>query len=548
MLAWLFVIIGGLLALAVLFFALKWAFWPRRSVPSNRVRHQRIRVHLRLHPGRGHATLFELWLRWSRWSSWRESSQTRPELGRIHKWRNWTEHSVLIGRAQWFRRVWMTVQEHTILISLPGMGKTGWLADAICNYPGAVVCTSIKDDLYRLTSGIRRMFGPILMFNPEGFGGWLSSFAWNIIGGCEDITVATRRAESLCNAVSVDGMEDGSFWAGKATQMLQALFHAAALAGKDLRHVTAWVFGDDSEAKEILVKNGDVQMALSLDELHGALADKTADVFKMVLTRALAFMNVPKLAKSVLPGVGAGFDIRRFIRERGTLYLIATGDQKESLLAPLFATMINEIKYEGALYAMEQPPGFIRRLLRKLPKIVKLSRLSPPMGFFLDECTQIAPVPIDQWIPAVRGIGIQIFAVVHGIAQLRKRYGKDGAQIIMDTSAVKMVMPGVTDDDLLNEISTMCGPVYYDNSDKGNWNEHKLMDSGMIRQLPPEHALVVRAGLAPVIVKTPRLWDSLIYKAAKKRDRLIAPLTPPVPVIGLQSKPQPPEAIEGEAA
>ena len=546
---WFIVLMAALIFLAFAVYGFKWAFVPHKTVPKNRVRHQRVRVHLRLHPGKGHATLFELWLRWSRWSSWRESAQTRPELSRWHKWRHWTEHSVLLGRAQWFRRVWMTVQENVLLISLPGMGKTGWLADAIASYPGAVVCTSIKDDLYRLTSGIRVLTGPILMFNPEGFGGWPSSFAWNVIDGCEDITVATRRAESLCGSVSVDGMEDGSFWAGKATQMLQALFHAAALGQKDLRHVTAWVFGDDSEAKEILTQAGSVQMALSLNELHNALADKTADVFKMVLTRALAFMNVPRLAKSVLPQVGAGFDIRKFIGDKGTLYLIATGDQRESLLAPLFATMINEIKFEGALMAMEQPPTLLRRLLHlAAPKQIKLSRLSPPLGFFLDEATQIAPVPIDQWIPAVRGIGIEIFVVVHGVAQLRKRYGKDGAQIILDTSAVKMVMPGVTDDELLNAISTMCGPVYYGNNDQGHRNQYNLMDSGMIRQLPPGRALIVRQGFSPVIAKTPRIWDGATYKTAKRRGRLIAPITPPVPVIGLKAPQSPPNAIEGEAA
>ena len=45
----------------------KWAFWPGRGLPRNRVRHMRIRLHLRLHPGRGFATTWELWLRWGRW-------------------------------------------------------------------------------------------------------------------------------------------------------------------------------------------------------------------------------------------------------------------------------------------------------------------------------------------------------------------------------------------------------------------------------------------------------------------------------------------------
>ena len=53
-------LIVSLLAFALLFWCAKWAWWPSRKLPGNRLRHQRIRLHLRLHPGRGHATVIEL--------------------------------------------------------------------------------------------------------------------------------------------------------------------------------------------------------------------------------------------------------------------------------------------------------------------------------------------------------------------------------------------------------------------------------------------------------------------------------------------------------
>ena len=37
----------------------KWAFLPARHLPGNRVRHLRIRLHLRLHPGKGFAHLVQ---------------------------------------------------------------------------------------------------------------------------------------------------------------------------------------------------------------------------------------------------------------------------------------------------------------------------------------------------------------------------------------------------------------------------------------------------------------------------------------------------------
>ena len=55
-----------LIALAAALRLAWWAFGPARYLPGNRVRHLRLRLHLRLHPGKGFATLAALHLRWGR--------------------------------------------------------------------------------------------------------------------------------------------------------------------------------------------------------------------------------------------------------------------------------------------------------------------------------------------------------------------------------------------------------------------------------------------------------------------------------------------------
>ena len=67
----------AVLVLLLAFRAVKWAFWPRSSLPRNRIRHQRIRLSLRLHPGRGHATWWELHRHWGRRACYRRASQVR---------------------------------------------------------------------------------------------------------------------------------------------------------------------------------------------------------------------------------------------------------------------------------------------------------------------------------------------------------------------------------------------------------------------------------------------------------------------------------------
>ena len=58
----------ALAVVIVLAAAFAWAFLPARNLPGNRARHLRIRLHLRLHPGKGFAHAVSLHLRWSRFA------------------------------------------------------------------------------------------------------------------------------------------------------------------------------------------------------------------------------------------------------------------------------------------------------------------------------------------------------------------------------------------------------------------------------------------------------------------------------------------------
>jgi type IV secretion system protein VirD4 len=254
-------------------------------------------------------------------------------------------------------------------------------------------------------------------------------------------------------------------------------------------------------------------MAASLLELHNAPAEKTASVFRMVMTNALSFMSDPMLAQCVLPFAGTGLDIRQFIHSGGTLYLMATGDQEQSPLAPLFATLVNEIKYEATLMAQASPG----------------KRLDPPLGLFLDEVTQIAPVPLNKWLASVGGLGIQIFPVVHGEAQLRERWRDNGAQVIMDTCGAKVFFPGITDPATLDMAAKVCGQVSLKQkglNGEDYYSQFDIIDPAMVRDLPKGRALVIRGGLSPVIVKTPKAWRAPEYRAAKRYHQDIAALIP----------------------
>jgi len=227
-----------------------------------------LRLHLRLHPGRGHASAFELWLRWGRFAAFRRSSRSRRSLTGWQRIRRPDQHSLVIGRAHYRHCLRVPVEEHVLVMAPPRTGKTGLVAKIILHYPGPVVSTTTKHDVFQLTSGICSRLRSVHVFNPQRVGGVPSTFRWNPVQGCQDPATAIRRADGFAHAVNMTGTEDGTFWSGKASDYLRCLFHAAALAGGDMRLVARWALGSAEPAEDILDRAGAGQWAAELAELR----------------------------------------------------------------------------------------------------------------------------------------------------------------------------------------------------------------------------------------------------------------------------------------
>src|SRR5579862_2538330 len=490
----------ALLIVLLLAAFLAWAFLPARHLPGNRARHLRLRLHLRLHPGKGFATIVSLWLRWGRLAALRRSARIRPSLPLWQRIADPGAHSVFIGRAHYRHRLRVPLEEHILVMAPPRTFKTAFLADVILGYPGPAIATTTKADIYHLTSAVRAQRGPVHVFNPQHIGGVASTFRWSPIDGCHDPATAIRRADAFAFAVSQKGVEDGTFWSAKASDYLRGYFHAAALARYDLRTVATWVTGADPHVPErILLAAGARHWALTLAELRSE-AHKTAATVRMVMSRALAFMADPALAAAVLPVPGGGFSIPAFLADRGTVYMIAEAVSEEAPVAPLFAAMAAEIHYAAAQIGQASDAG----------------RLDPPLLMGLDEVTQICPVPLPFWLADSGGKGIQVIAVAHGEAQLAERWGDYGRQIVMDTCSVKVFLPGITATSTLEAATTLCGQASWKVRGQGHATRHDVATPDMIRQLPAAFALVIRSNCAPVITRLPQAWKNPAYRRASR--------------------------------
>jgi type IV secretion system protein VirD4 len=479
----------------------RWSFLPARYLPGSRARTLRLRLLLRLHPGKGFATVAGLHWRWGRLAVLRRSRRIRPSLPLWVRALMPGQHSVFLGRAHWRHGLRVPLEEHVLVMAPPRTGKTAFLADVILRYPGPVIATTTKADVFTLTAAARAAYGPIHVFNPQLIGGVASTFAWSPVDGCQDPATAIRRADAFAFAVSREGVEDGSFWSAKASDYLRGFFCAAALGGYDMRAVAAWVTGADPRVPErILAEAGAHQWARTLAELRSE-AHKTAATVRMVMSRALSFMADPALAASVLPAPGQGFDIGGFLARCGTVYLIAEQAGEDAPVAPLFAAMATEIHHAAAITGQASHSG----------------RLDPPLLMGLDEVTQICPIPLPSWLSDSGGKGIQVVAVVHGQAQLAERWGDHGSQVVWDTSSVKAFLPGITDTATLQNASTLCGQASWKIRGEDHASRHPVAAEDMIRQLPTGTALVIRGDCAPVIARLPRAWKNPAYRRSRRR-------------------------------
>jgi len=377
------------------------------------------------------------------------------------------------------------------------------------------VSATTRADIFGLTSGARARRGPVQAMNPQGIGGVRSTFRWNPIPGCEDPATAIRRADGFVNAVSHKGLEDATYWAGKASDWMRGLFCAAAVSGGDMRHVAWWALGPHGtsvRAEQILDSAGYTQWAAQLAEMRGS-AEKSIQSIKMTLSRALGFMADPALLDAVLPTAGAGLDIEAFLRDQGTLYLIAETQDDTSPLAPLFACLTSEIHFQAAL----------------LGSVADGGRLDPPLLMALDEVTQICPVPLPQWFADSGGKGIQLIAVAHGQAQLEERWGAAGRQAILDTTGAMILLPGIKDTQILETASKLCDQAVYTEHGHEQASRHDVMTPAMIRQLPTGYGLVIRGPLSPVIARL----NSTAYKLSRRRGHDVAQLAVPAPAAAL---------------
>ncbi|MGO3152074.1 type IV secretory system conjugative DNA transfer family protein [Microbacterium nanhaiense] len=392
--------------------------------------------------------------------------------------------------------VWASVEDSILLIGPPRSGKGLHIViNAILDAPGAVVTTSTRPDNLTATLRARRRIGPVMVFDPQHLAeGVPAGLRWSPIRGCEDPLTAMIRATGLAAATGLadGGVDGGGFWEGKTRVALQALLHAAAIDRRSPAELFRWTLDPSAAADAVAILNASPRAATGWAEGLEAMIEtdpRTRDSIWQGVSLALAALADPRVLDAVSPGEDEAFDPEAFIRNKGTLYLLATGAGAGNSAA-LVAAFVEDL-VETA-----------RRMAARMPG----ARLDPPLLLALDEIGNLAPLPsLPTLMAEGGGTGITTMPVLQSLAQARDKWSDDQASAIWDASITKIILGGASNSRDLQDLSTLIGErdEFTDSVTLGDYGSRTNQRS--IRRvpiLPPDRIRTMPFGTGVVLLRS----------------------------------------------
>ena len=374
----------------------------------------------------------------SRWAGWRD----RRHLGRLAV----PERAFGDGIALGFlgrRLLQSPAEDNVLLLGVQRSGKTSTVVvPTLLTWSGAVVATSTKEELVRLTASHRATRGPVSVFAPldrdttwiEQHG--LKAATWNPIASITDCGSAAELADHF-TASGKRGM--ASHWYLSASNLITALAVFAKERGGDMGTVlialNRTAHADYAELSKVVedVRAADLLMAHALtpDREAGSVASTARSCLGLWIDERVC--NATSSSESEL-------DLDQLLAEGGTLYLVAPAEEAERCRS-LFSALIATLLRKATLRARTQ--GGV---------------LAPRLLLALDEAANFARIPrLAGYASSGPGQGIQLLLCFHDLAQIESGYGREEARTVWNNCRARLLLPGQGDLATLEQFSRAIG-------------------------------------------------------------------------------------------
>ncbi|UWM49683.1 TraM recognition domain-containing protein [Streptomyces carpaticus] len=433
--------------------------------------------------------------------------------------------AVHIGSADPSRiPLWIAIEESVVLVAPPREGKTSQIIlPGILDFQGTVLATSSKTDVLYATAMLREPYGTVRVLDPTGLSGWPHQLRWPLTAGCERYQTARKRAETLVATTKSDeGTSNGGYFNLNAKTLITCWLHAAALNHRPMADVLSWAADPDNrEAVDLLAIQGKHALAEALAGQHAAAEEERSATWRTAQQPFIALYD-DQVAAIFAPDPEAEvFDIEQYLTEGGTLFLIGE-DEEGSALAPLNAAFAKALFDTAKTIAGRAPNG----------------RLPLPLGCFLDELANVAPLPDIPNLMSVSGSqNIFVMAVLQSYAQAEERWGQLGVRKMYAAGTVKILLGGISDPEELKAYSSLTGEFDEDvetvNADHvGNVSvstalrRRPVLEPADIRMIPERGGLVIHRRTPATLVSFVRAHEGSraeeIKDATRRAHELVA--------------------------
>ena len=287
--------------------------------------------------------------------------------------------------------------------------------------------------------------------------------------------------------------------------------------------------GDGREALDAMVNerraSGDPrysQIAVDgIDDYVNGSADQVGGIRKMTSTRLQSWFN-PRIQAAT---ASSDFDLQDIRRKPMTIYVrVQPGNiaRMRPLLALFFDALIN-LNTDAT---PEEDPTIQHQVLVLMDEFIRFGHV-----LSMAEAAQY-----------IRGYGFRLVYIVQNKAQVRGKYGEDGAADIFDNCGVEIIF-GTNDLKLTQELADRMGddtinvvtqnrPKFFAwfNPSKQSEAEHPhrrpLMLAQEVARMAPEDQIVLRAGMLPIKTQRARWWNDQHFT------RMVRP-APTIPALNI---------------
>jgi len=433
--------------------------------------------------------------------------------------------------------LWVPFDRTTCVFGPQGSGKTlDLLVPALLDAPGGALVTLTKPEDLFLTLEARQAMGPVAVLDPFGLAPGVPELVVDVLAGCKNAMFAERQAKAFAagtikGATAQSSDQAARFYAGECAKVLQAYFHAAAIAGRDLDEVLLWVSSprESPQAEEIL-RTHPAAEPLWDGLLRGALYgdERTAGNTITTVQQAMALFFQRSIRERCVPTAARpATNFEELIRAGGTIYLLGREDPYASA-SPLMTAVTEQILDTA----------------RRLGETSEVGRLCPPFLACLDELPSTAPIPtLSTRLANERALGLSFILAAQTWRQFVVCYGEDEARTIYGLSNNLVVFGGGKDIRFYQELSDLIGSTTHTEtrySSRGHelfgglfgvmdrsYDQRRvpILEPAELRRIEPRKALVLSEMYDPIIANPYRCIDGKRGKellAAQKRARLNA--------------------------